>query len=71
MSICSLSEEEILDLQYMSSPLPLLSTLYLMRHLEKLLDWISKLSNLVRVDLSGSYNLVSDPMQVFQALPSL
>lgn len=41
-----------------------------MGRLEKLPDWISKLPNLVRVGLSGS-NLASDPMQVFQALPSL
>ncbi|KAJ9697209.1 hypothetical protein PVL29_009130 [Vitis rotundifolia] len=70
LSVCSPSEDEILDLQYISNPLPFLSTVYLMGRLEKLLDWISRLPNLVRVCLTGS-KLVNDPMQLFQALPSL
>ncbi|KAJ9697198.1 hypothetical protein PVL29_009120 [Vitis rotundifolia] len=70
LSVCSLSEDEILDLQYISNPPPLLSTVCLMGRLEKLPDWISKLPSLVRVSLTRS-NLATDPMQVFQVLPSL
>uniref|UniRef100_F6I002 Disease resistance protein RPM1 n=1 Tax=Vitis vinifera TaxID=29760 RepID=F6I002_VITVI len=70
LSVCSLSEDEILDIQYMSNPPPFLSTVYLMGRLERLPDWISKLPSLVRVILTRS-NLANDPMQVFQALPSL
>uniref|UniRef100_F6I005 Uncharacterized protein n=1 Tax=Vitis vinifera TaxID=29760 RepID=F6I005_VITVI len=39
LSVCSLSEDEILDLQYISNPPLLLSTVYLMGRLEKLPDW--------------------------------
>ncbi|KAJ9697204.1 hypothetical protein PVL29_009126 [Vitis rotundifolia] len=70
LSVCSLSEDEILDLQYISNPPPFLSTVYLMGRLEKLPDWISKLPSLVRVSLTRS-NLANDPLQVFQVLPSL
>ena len=70
LSVQSLSGDEILDLQYISNPPPLLSTIYLMGRLEKLPDWISKLPNLVRVGINRC-NLVNDPIQVCQALPCL
>ncbi|RVW19130.1 Disease resistance protein RPM1 [Vitis vinifera] len=68
--ISSLREDEILDLQYISYPPPSLSRLKLFGLLEKLPDWISKLQNLSTVLLYGS-NLMNDPMQVLQTLPSL
>ncbi|KAJ9697192.1 hypothetical protein PVL29_009114 [Vitis rotundifolia] len=49
---------------------PRLSRLKLMGRLEKLPDWISKLQNLSIVNLYVS-NLMNDPVQVLQALPSL
>ncbi|XP_034690533.1 disease resistance protein RPM1-like [Vitis riparia] len=62
LSVWSLRGDEILDLQYISNPPPLLSTIYLTGRLEKLPDWISKLPNLVRVGINRC-NLVNDPMQ--------
>ena len=43
LRIDAVREEEVLELQSMSSPLPLLQTLYLFGRLEKLPKWISKL----------------------------
>ncbi|KAL6339333.1 hypothetical protein AAG906_028060 [Vitis piasezkii] len=68
--ISSLSEDEILDLQYISHPPSCLSRLQLFGPLEKLPHWISELQNLSIVTLYGS-NLMNDPVQVLQALPSL
>ncbi|KAL6339358.1 hypothetical protein AAG906_028090 [Vitis piasezkii] len=68
--ISSLSENEILDLQYISYPPSCLSSLQLFGPLEKLPDWVSELQNLSIVTLCGS-NLMNDPVQVLQALPSL
>ncbi|RVW19129.1 Disease resistance protein RPM1 [Vitis vinifera] len=68
--ISSLSENEVLDLQYISHPPSCLSCLQLVGPLEKLPDWVSELQNLSRVSLCGS-NLMNDPVQVLQALPSL
>ncbi|XP_034689827.1 disease resistance protein RPM1-like [Vitis riparia] len=68
--ISSLSENEILDLQYISHPPSCLSRLQLVGPLEKLPDWVSELQNLSIVNLYGS-NLMNDPVQVLQALPSL
>ncbi|KAJ9697207.1 hypothetical protein PVL29_009128 [Vitis rotundifolia] len=45
--ISSLSENEILDLQYISYPPSCLSSLQLFGPLEKLPDWISELQNLI------------------------
>ncbi|RVW19891.1 Disease resistance protein RPM1 [Vitis vinifera] len=68
--ISSLSEDEILDLQHVSYPPSCLTRLKLIGPLEKLPDWISELQNLSIVILYGS-NLMNDPVQVLQALPSL
>ncbi|XP_034689901.1 disease resistance protein RPM1-like isoform X2 [Vitis riparia] len=68
--ISSLGEDEILDLQYISYPPPCLSRLKLIGPLEKLPDWISGLQYLSSVSLYDS-NLMNDPVQVLQALPSL
>ncbi|KAL6339346.1 hypothetical protein AAG906_028075 [Vitis piasezkii] len=68
--ISSSSENEMLDLQYVSYPPSCLSRLQLFGPLEKLPDWVSELQNLSIVSLHGS-NLMNDPVQVLQALPSL
>ncbi|XP_010652498.1 disease resistance protein RPM1 [Vitis vinifera] len=70
LSISSLSEEEILDLQHVSYPPSCLTRLKLIGPLEKLPDWISELQNLSIVILYGS-NLMNDPVKVLQALPNL
>ncbi|KAJ9697194.1 hypothetical protein PVL29_009116 [Vitis rotundifolia] len=69
-SITNMNRLESPLIFYMSYPPPSLSRLKLMGRLEKLPDWISKLQNLSIVNLCGS-NLMNDPVQVLQALPSL
>ncbi|KAL6339355.1 hypothetical protein AAG906_028087 [Vitis piasezkii] len=68
--ISSLREDEILDLQYISHPPSCLSHLLLFGLLEKLPDCVSELQNLSMVNLYAS-NLMNDPVQVLQTLPSL
>ncbi|KAL4618397.1 hypothetical protein ACB092_06G006900 [Castanea dentata] len=63
-------EEEELELQMMSSSLPLLQSLGLSGQLEKLPEWIPKLKTIVRICLSWS-RLMDDPLKVLQALPNL
>ncbi|XP_075664859.1 disease resistance protein RPM1-like [Castanea sativa] len=70
LRICSTSEEEVLELHLMSSPLPFLQSLCLFGRLERLPEWISRLKSLVRIDLIWS-RLMDDPLKVLQALPNL
>ncbi|GMP78499.1 hypothetical protein CsSME_00034415 [Camellia sinensis var. sinensis] len=66
------SNDEILDLQYISSSPPhYLQRLYLAGRLEKLPDWIPKLQNLVGLSLVGSGLTKNDPLKALQVLPSL
>ncbi|GMP78447.1 hypothetical protein CsSME_00034369 [Camellia sinensis var. sinensis] len=66
------SDDEILDLQYISSSPPhYLQRLYLAGRLEKLPDWIPKLQNLVGLSLVGSGLTKNDPLKALQVLPSL
>ena len=51
LRIDAVSEEEVLELQSMSAPLPLLQSLYLSGRLEKLPEWFSKLKSIVRIGL--------------------
>ena len=64
------SEEEVLEFQSMSSPPPLLQTLFLYGRLEKLLEWIPKLNFIVKMGLLWS-RLMDDPLKVLQTLPNL
>ena len=70
LRINAASGEEVLELQSMSSPLPLLQSLYLSGRLEKLPKWISKLKSIVRIGLHWS-GLMDDQLKVLQALPNL
>ena len=61
---------EIIDLQYLSSPPPFLQRLHLEGRLDKLPQWISSLSNLAKVQLSRS-QLQHDPLEFLHPLPNL
>ncbi|XP_075670902.1 disease resistance protein RPM1-like [Castanea sativa] len=70
LRIKATSEEEVLELQSMSSPPPLLQTLSLSGRLEKFPEWILKLNSITRIALNWS-KLMEDPLKVLQALPNL
>jgi disease resistance protein RPM1 len=70
LSLTSIEEEEILDLEHLSSPPPLLQRLYLRGRLEKLPHWIPSLHGLVRLYLKWS-RLKTDPLVLLQNLPNL
>ncbi|KAF8376792.1 hypothetical protein HHK36_031539 [Tetracentron sinense] len=63
-------EEKVLDVQYLSSPPPLLQTIELIGKLEKFPNWISLLHNLKKILLMGCTSR-EDPLEVLQALPNL
>ncbi|GMP78493.1 hypothetical protein CsSME_00034411 [Camellia sinensis var. sinensis] len=71
LSVRALSDDEILDLQYISSPPQYLQCLILVGRLEKLPDWIPKLQNLVGLSVVGSGLTKNDPLKALQVLPSL
>ncbi|KAJ7011071.1 disease resistance protein RPM1-like [Populus alba x Populus x berolinensis] len=54
LSLLSVEEDEILDLEHLFSPPPLLQRLYLTGRLETLPHWIPNLESLVRVHLKWS-----------------
>ena len=70
LRIKAISEEEVLELQSMSSPPLLLQTLGLSGRLEKFPEWILKLNSIVKISLFWS-KLKEDPLKVLQALPNL
>lgn len=65
-----LVSNEIIDLQYLSSPPPFLQRLHLEGRLDKLPQWISSLPNLAKVQLSRS-QLQHDPLEFLHPLPNL
>ncbi|XP_058766129.1 disease resistance protein RPM1-like [Vicia villosa] len=69
LNITAIAEDEIIDLNFVSSP-PKLRRLHLKARLEKLPDWIPKLECLVKIRL-GLSNLKDDPMQSLKNLPNL
>ncbi|KAL7209259.1 hypothetical protein ACSBR1_030904 [Camellia fascicularis] len=73
LSVRASSDDEILDLQHISSSSPpqYLQCLCLTGRLEKLPDWIPKLQNLVGLSLMGSGLTKNDPTKALQVLPSL
>ncbi|CAL5347952.1 unnamed protein product [Camellia sinensis] len=71
LSVWASGADEILDLQYISSPPQYLPRLELVGHLEKLPEWIPKLQNLVTLLLLGSGLTKNDPLKALQELPSL
>ncbi|XP_059629685.1 disease resistance protein RPM1-like [Cornus florida] len=70
LSIGSVEEDEIVDIQTLFSPPRFLQRLYLKGCLEKLPHWITSLNNLVRLRLSSS-KLRDDPLQCLQDLTNL
>ncbi|GMP78536.1 hypothetical protein CsSME_00034450 [Camellia sinensis var. sinensis] len=73
LSVRASSDDEILDLQHISSSSPpqYLQRLHLVGRLEKLPDWIPKLQNLVGLSLVGSCLTENDPLKALQVLPNL
>ncbi|KAF8394086.1 hypothetical protein HHK36_020291 [Tetracentron sinense] len=69
LSVGSL-EQKVLDVQFLSSPPPLLQHIELIGKLEKCPNWISLLHNLKRIYLFGCTSR-EDPLEVLQALPNL
>ncbi|KAM5573619.1 hypothetical protein ABKV19_013251 [Rosa sericea] len=70
LNITSVEEEEIIDLQQLSSPPLLLQRLYLRGRLETIPHWIPSLHSLVRLYLKWS-RLKDDPLVFLQYLPNL
>ncbi|XP_017972645.1 PREDICTED: disease resistance protein RPM1 [Theobroma cacao] len=70
LSIISIEEDEIIDVQHLISPPPLLQRLYLRGRLETLPHWIPYLHSLVKVYLKWS-RLAEDPLASLQNLPNL
>lgn len=70
LSLTSIKEDEIIDLQHISSPPQFLQRLYLTGRLEKLPQWMASLHGLVRVFLKWS-RLKDDPLETLQHLPNL
>ncbi|XP_059646501.1 disease resistance protein RPM1-like isoform X1 [Cornus florida] len=70
LSLRAVDEDEIVDVQHLSSPPRFLQRLYLKGRLETVPHWITSLHNLVKVRLSLS-KLRDDPLQCLQDLPNL
>ncbi|KAJ9135061.1 hypothetical protein P3X46_032282 [Hevea brasiliensis] len=70
LSLLSVEEDEILDLQHLFSPPQLLQQLYLAGRFETLPHWIPNLACLVRLHLKWS-RLMDDPLESLQILPNL
>lgn len=70
LSIASVEEEEIIDLQHLSSPPLLLQRLYMRGRLEALPHWIPSLPSLVRLSLKWS-RLKEDPLLSLRHIPNL
>lgn len=70
LSITSVEEDEIIDLQHLSSPPLLLQRLYLRGRLVTLPHWIPSLHSLVKLYLKWS-RLKDDPLVFLQHLPNL
>ncbi|KAK2993706.1 hypothetical protein RJ640_027058 [Escallonia rubra] len=70
LAVYSFTEDEILDLQSLSSAPQFLRTLVLGGRLEKLPQWIPSLHSLIKIQLWYS-QLGYDPLQSLEALPDL
>ena len=70
LSVTSITESEVIDLEYLSSPPQFLQRLYLTGRLERLPDWILSLDSLVKLVLKWS-RLREDPLLFLQNLPNL
>ncbi|KAF4391353.1 hypothetical protein G4B88_016663 [Cannabis sativa] len=70
LSVISITENEIIDLESISSPPQYLQRLTLEGRLRKLPKWITKLNNIVKIQLVWS-KLEDDPLNVLQSLYNL
>ncbi|KAF7847351.1 hypothetical protein BT93_L3061 [Corymbia citriodora subsp. variegata] len=70
LNVTAESESEVIDLDFLSSPTPLLQRLYIEGCLKKLPHWLPPLNNLARVQLRWS-RLKSSPLIALQNLPNL
>uniref|UniRef100_A0A7N2M7B0 NB-ARC domain-containing protein n=1 Tax=Quercus lobata TaxID=97700 RepID=A0A7N2M7B0_QUELO len=64
------ASEELLELQLMFSPPPILESLFLRGPLKNLPEWILKLKSIARIGLYWS-RLMDDPLNALQTLPNL
>ncbi|KAL8051835.1 hypothetical protein ABFX02_06G174300 [Erythranthe guttata] len=72
LNMTSLHREEVLHIQGIDNPPPLLQRLYLKGRLEKMPQWISKLHDLVRIRLKWSrLRQDNNPITILGELPSL
>jgi disease resistance protein RPM1 len=69
LHISAISENEVIDLQFISS-LPQLRQLHLFGRLEKLPNWVPRLDQLVRLSIRFS-KLKDDPLMLLKDLPNL
>ncbi|XP_030553760.1 disease resistance protein RPM1-like [Rhodamnia argentea] len=70
ISIDSVDDDEVIDLQHLSSPPPFLERIYLTGRLGALPHWLPSLSSLMKLHLRGS-RLKNDPLMSLQNLPNL
>ncbi|PRQ59898.1 putative P-loop containing nucleoside triphosphate hydrolase, leucine-rich repeat domain, L [Rosa chinensis] len=70
LEVCAMGEDEVLDVQSISTPPESIRFLYLKGRLEKLPSWISKLEHLVKLRIFWS-RLRDDPLKALQNLPNL
>uniref|UniRef100_A0A7N2M7U4 Uncharacterized protein n=2 Tax=Quercus lobata TaxID=97700 RepID=A0A7N2M7U4_QUELO len=68
--VSSINEDEVIDLQPISSPPKCLQFLRISGRLAKLPDWISELQHLVLLQIYWT-RLSDDPLKAFQNLPNL
>ncbi|CAL9008558.1 unnamed protein product, partial [Prunus brigantina] len=70
LEVSTISEDEVLDLQSISTPPQFIRLHYLKGHLEKLPSWISQLQHLVKLRIFWS-RLGDSPLKALQNLPNL
>ncbi|KAF7849751.1 hypothetical protein BT93_L0328 [Corymbia citriodora subsp. variegata] len=70
ISVASVDDDEIIDLQHLSSPPPFLQRIYLRGRLGALPHWLPSLSSLMKLHLRCS-RLKDDPLVSLQTLPNL
>ncbi|KAF8028016.1 hypothetical protein BT93_E0815 [Corymbia citriodora subsp. variegata] len=70
ISVASIDDDEVIDLQHLSSPPPFLERIYLRGRLGALPHWLPSLSSLMKLNLRCS-RLKNDPRVPLQNLPNL
>ncbi|XP_048420932.1 disease resistance protein RPM1-like [Pyrus x bretschneideri] len=70
LDLSAISEDEVLDLESISTPPQFIRSLYLKGRLEQLPSWISNLQHLVKLGIQWS-RLRDSPLQALQNLPNL